>query len=164
LHSLSEIPDSGIVNLLARDMQVYSILSFMNSPEKANDYNFELHHYDLVALFGLENYTVLSSPSIKITDTQILSENNTAYLLPQTKSTEYGPAIWNPAPTCNFSSRSGIAISHITIHTIQGSYAGAISWSQNCASNVSFHYVIRSSDGQVTQMVLEADQSMACWL
>ncbi|MFT5860666.1 MAG: hypothetical protein ACI865_002780 [Flavobacteriaceae bacterium] len=41
---------------------------------------------------------------------------------------------------------------------MQGSYSGAISWSQNCASNVSFHYVIRSSDGQVTQMVVEADK------
>jgi len=159
LHSLSEIPDSGIVNLLARDMQVYSILSFMNSPEKANDYNFDVHHYDLRSLFGSENYDVLSSPKISITDTQILSENNVAYQVLQTKSSEFGPAIWNPAPTCNYSSRNGTAISHITIHTIQGSYAGAISWSQNCASNVSFHYVIRSSDGQVTQMVLEADKA-----
>ncbi len=159
LHLLSEIPDSGVVNLLARDMQVYSILTFMNSPEKANDYNFSVHNYDLETLFGHANYAVLSSSQIRLTSTQILSDNNIAYQLPQNKTSEYGPAVWNPAPTCNFSSRSGTAISHITIHTIQGSYAGAISWSQNCSSNVSFHYVIRSSDGQVTQMVLEADKA-----
>ncbi len=159
LNQLSEIPDSGIVNLLARDMQVYSILTFMNSPEKANDYNFDVHHYDLRSLFGSINYDVLSSPKIRINEKQIISENNVVYQVVQTKSSEYGPAIWNPAPSCNFSSRNGTAISHITIHTIQGTYAGAISWSQNCASNVSFHYVLRSSDGQVTQMVLEADKA-----
>lgn len=159
LHQLSEIPDSGIVNLLARDMQVYSILSFMNNPTKAQDFNFNVHFFDLVALFGADNYAVLSSKKVRLTSSAILSDNNTEYKLPQNKSTEYGPAIWNPAPSCNFSSRNGTAISHITIHTIQGSYAGAISWSQNCASNVSFHYVLRSSDGQVTQMVLEADKA-----
>ena len=61
--------------------------------------------------------------------------------------------------SCNYSSRSGTAISAVTIHTIQGSYAGAISWFQNCAASVSAHYVIRSSDGQVTQMVLESDKA-----
>ena len=39
----------------------------------------------------------------------------------------------------------------------QGSYAGAISWFQNPSSNVSAHYVIRSSDGAITQMVREKD-------
>jgi PKD repeat protein len=53
---------------------------------------------------------------------------------------------------------SGTAISAVTVHTIQGSYAGAISWAQNCNANVSYHYVVRSTDGQVTQMVYEADK------
>jgi PKD repeat protein/N-acetyl-anhydromuramyl-L-alanine amidase AmpD len=74
------------------------------------------------------------------------------------KSADYPPALWTATPTCNYSSRSGTAISAVTIHTIQGSYAGAISWAQNCSANVSYHYVVRSSDGQVTQMVLEADK------
>ena len=46
----------------------------------------------------------------------------------------------------------------MTIHTVQGSYAGAISWFQNPSANVSAHYVLRSSDGQVTQMVCESDK------
>lgn len=41
----------------------------------------------------------------------------------------------------------------ILIHTMQGSYAGTLSWFQNSSSNVSSHYIVRSSDGQVTQMV-----------
>jgi len=68
-------------------------------------------------------------------------------------STDYGPALWDEA--CDHSSRNGTAITHITIHTTEGSYAGAISWFNNCSSNVSAHYVIRSSDGQITQMVRE---------
>lgn len=41
----------------------------------------------------------------------------------------------------------------VVIHTAQGSYAGTVSWCANPASNVSAHYVVRSSDGAITQMV-----------
>ena len=41
----------------------------------------------------------------------------------------------------------------------QGSYAGTISWFQNAAAQVSAHYVVRSSDGQITQMVREKDRA-----
>lgn len=81
-----------------------------------------------------------------------------ASLQPAIASTDYPPAIWNPAASCNYSSRS-TAVSHVTVHTTQGSYAGSISWFQNCSAGVSAHYVIRSSDGQVTQMVREADKA-----
>lgn len=158
LLKLSEIPDSGIVNVLARDLDIYEVLQFLNDPKRANTYQFAAHSLSLETIFGA-NYAVLSSKKIRFTDSSILSDEGASYSLATAKSIEYGPAIWNPAPTCNFSSRNGVAISAITIHTIQGSYAGAISWSQNCASSVSFHYVIRSSDGQVTQMVNEADKA-----
>jgi len=52
-----------------------------------------------------------------------------------------------------------MAVTHVTIHTIQGSYTSAINWFKNCDANVSAHYVIRSSDGQITQMVREADKA-----
>jgi len=159
IHQLSEIPDSGLVNLLARDMQAYSILEFMRSSEKGLQYGFIPQHLNLEQIFGVSNYAVLSSPKINFTSGSIQNENGISYLPNETKSTEYGPAIWNPAASCNYSSRNGTAISSITIHTVQGTYAGAISWAQNCASSVSYHYVIRSSDGQVTQMVLEEDKA-----
>lgn len=75
-------------------------------------------------------------------------------------STDYGPALWNPAYSGNYltSNRpTSSAISYVIIHTTQGSYAGTISWFKNASSNVSAHYVIRSSDGQITQMVREKD-------
>jgi hypothetical protein len=45
----------------------------------------------------------------------------------------------------------------VVIHTTQGSYAGAKSWILNNASNVSAHYLIRSSDGEISQLVEHAD-------
>ena len=72
------------------------------------------------------------------------------------RSTDYGPAIWNPAHSSNYNASRSAAVSAVTLHTAQGSYAGTISWFRNSSSNVSAHYVIRSSDGQVTQMVREA--------
>lgn len=159
LHQLSEIPEEGMVNLLARDMQAYEVLNFMRNAEMAAQFNFNASNFSMASVFGGENYALLSGNKIEIRSTQIVGANNSEFKVSSTKSTEFGPAIWNPTPTCNYSSRSGTAVSAITIHTIQGSYAGAISWSQNCTSSVSYHYVVRSSDGQVTQMVSEADKA-----
>ncbi|MBO9661522.1 peptidoglycan recognition family protein [Dokdonella sp.] len=68
-------------------------------------------------------------------------------------STDYAPALWVASPY--FHARSG-STTAVAIHTMQGSYAGSISWFQSNPSSVSAHYLIRSSDGQVTQMVREA--------
>jgi hypothetical protein len=73
---------------------------------------------------------------------------------------DYGPALWAPANSGNYtvSDREiSYPINYVVIHTTQGSYSGTISWFQNPSSNVSAHYVIRSSDGQITQMVREKD-------
>lgn len=43
------------------------------------------------------------------------------------KSTDYGPAIWNPAHSSNYTHSRSSAISAVTVHTVQGSYASAIS-------------------------------------
>jgi N-acetylmuramoyl-L-alanine amidase-like protein/transglycosylase-like protein with SLT domain len=75
-------------------------------------------------------------------------------------SVDYGPALFAPANSGNYnvSNRESTSpINYVVIHMTQGSYAGTINWFQNPASNVSSHYVIRSSDGQITQMVLEKD-------
>ena len=75
-------------------------------------------------------------------------------------STDYGPAAWVPAYSGNYTASnrpSSYPINYVVIHTAQGSYSGTISWFQNPSANVSAHYVIRSSDGAVTQMVREKD-------
>ena len=156
LLDLSEIPDSGLVNHFAREIQSYEILHFLMDNKMANRFGFSAYQLNLQSIFGLHNLNILSAKTIRIAETGIQNEQQELYVVQQNKSTQYGPAIWNPAPSCNISSRAGTPVSAITIHTIQGSYAGAISWSQNCASSVSYHYVVRSSDGQITQMVDEA--------
>ena len=71
----------------------------------------------------------------------------------------YPGAIWNPAYSGNYSaaSRGAAQINYIVIHTVQGSYNGCISWFKNPSAQVSAHYVVRSSDGQITQMVDDSD-------
>ena len=73
------------------------------------------------------------------------------------QSTDYGPARWVPASSSNYTAGRSAAIDKVVVHVTQGSYAGAISWFQNPAAQVSAHYVIRSSDGEVTQTVRDRD-------
>ena len=156
---LSEIPlDNNVANNYALDCHTYSIYSFLNSTSNQQDYNFPNYNINLETIFGVNNLEVLSSQENYFDHDGITTPNGTQYIVPTMKTAEYGPALWVATPTCNYSSRNGTAISAITIHTIQGSYAGAISWAQNCSASVSYHYVVRSSDGQVTQMLLEANK------
>ncbi|TCC02900.1 N-acetylmuramoyl-L-alanine amidase [Kribbella soli] len=73
------------------------------------------------------------------------------------QAVDYPGAIWNPASTSNYRVGRTAAITTIVIHVTQGSYAGTISWFKNPSAQVSAHYVVRSSDGEVTQMVAEKD-------
>ncbi|MGW7289730.1 N-acetylmuramoyl-L-alanine amidase, partial [Streptomyces sp. NPDC054847] len=73
------------------------------------------------------------------------------------QSADYGPAHWAPAHANNYEPGRVARIDKVVVHVTQGSYAGAISWFQNSTAGVSAHYVIRSSDGDVTQTVRDAD-------
>ncbi|UKN01629.1 N-acetylmuramoyl-L-alanine amidase [Paracrocinitomix mangrovi] len=160
LGQLSEIPfDSNAVNDYARSAFVYQVLDFMRDEENQAKFGFTAPVIDLEAIFGKENLKILSSKKVLISSTEVKDAKGNHYQSSgQTKSQDYAPALWVATPTCNYSSRNGTAISAVTIHTIQGTYAGAISWAQNCNANVSYHYVVRSSDGQITQMVYETDK------
>ncbi len=65
-----------------------------------------------------------------------------------------GIARYDQSP--NYSSGHG-AYDYVVIHTMEGYYNGSISWFNNTSSRVSAHYLIRSSDGEITQMVAHAD-------
>ncbi|WP_326822200.1 N-acetylmuramoyl-L-alanine amidase [Streptosporangium sp. NBC_01756] len=78
----------------------------------------------------------------------------------QVASADYPSASWVAASSSNYTVAgrpSTYAIDRVVIHVTQGSYAGTISWFQNPAAQVTAHYVVRSSDGAVTQMVREKD-------
>lgn len=100
------------------------------------------HHLDvdLKSLFG-DDYPLLSGEGVSVS-----------------RETDYPNAIWIPAPACNWEERTK-EVSAVVIHYTEGSYAGCISWFQNCDAEVSAHYVIRSFDGQVAQMVREKDKA-----
>jgi hypothetical protein len=75
---------------------------------------------------------------------------------------EYDGALWVAARAGHYTpGRAGHGITHIIIHTMQGSYAGSISWFRSPSNPylTSTQYLIRSSDGEITQMVHEADSA-----
>jgi len=53
--------------------------------------------------------------------------------------------------------RDGVDIRYIVIHDTETSYYSTIRYFQNPAAQASSHYVLRSSDGQITQMVENRD-------
>jgi hypothetical protein len=159
LTQLSELPNNALQQDFALNSHLYAVLSFMNDAKMQQTYNFPAYNLDLTKTFGTENLKVLSSKKVIISSQHIEGDDGQQYKKgPNNKSVDYPPAL-SDFTTCNYSSRSGTLISAITIHDIEGSYAGAISWFKNCSANVSAHYVLRSSDGQVTQMVLESNKA-----
>jgi MYXO-CTERM domain-containing protein len=62
-------------------------------------------------------------------------------------------------------SRGRGEVDTVVVHVTQGSYGGTISWFQNPDAQVSSHYVVRSADGEITQMVEEEDIAWhaSCW-
>ncbi|WP_238161433.1 N-acetylmuramoyl-L-alanine amidase [Kribbella antibiotica] len=75
------------------------------------------------------------------------------------QAVDYPGAIWNPACSCNYDVGRSVPITTIVIHVTQGQYAGTISWFKDPQAKTSAHYVVRSDDGQVTQMVAEKDKA-----
>lgn len=159
---LSELPLSNdLINDFAMQSHLYQLYWFISRKEFQEAYHFLDYGIDLKKVFA-DNYAVLSAGRVTVTEEAIYTENGAMYKNSSTQqvlSPDYPPAIWDPAASCNYSSRGGTSVSAVTIHDVEGSYAGCISWFKNCSASVSAHYVLRSSDGQVTQMVLEADKA-----
>ncbi|MEI6348469.1 MAG: N-acetylmuramoyl-L-alanine amidase [Bacteroidota bacterium] len=168
LIDLCELPlTSDVQNNYAMNTFLYGIFDFLNNQTYSKQFNFPNYHIDLKQIFG-QNYKVLSSSFVKIENNMISTKDNNHYIPAEsalnkstknTESTDYGPAIWNAAATCNYTVGRTSTISAIAVHYTAGSYAGSISWFQNCAAQASAHYCLRSSDGQVTQMVRESDKA-----
>jgi hypothetical protein len=67
------------------------------------------------------------------------------------------PPNFDPANPANYTPGRSGEISQVVIHVTQGSYDSTVNWFKNPDAQVSAHYVVRSSDGQVTQMVDDGD-------
>ena len=140
VQQLSELPIGEEKDVYPMQSMLYSVCSFLNDAKKAEQYGFPKFDLNLKAVFG-GYYDMLTAPKLGVT-----------------RSPDYPPAIWDPAPECNWELRTK-DVSAVVIHYTEGSYAGCISWFKNCDASVSAHYVIRSVDGQITQMVLEKDKA-----
>jgi N-acetyl-anhydromuramyl-L-alanine amidase AmpD len=141
---------SGIPDVRIAEMQTYDVFSAILSGRSSDRFRIAQREISLEAVYGRERLSVLSAPRLTI-------DLDRAQRGPGAESADYGPAIWNAAATCNYGAGRTSAVTHVAEHIAQGSYAGTISWFKNCAASVSAHYVVRSSDGQVTQMVRESD-------
>lgn len=161
LRQLSELPylAQAVVNDFAMNSHLYSVLYHLNLPVFQQQYGLPAYHLDLKAVFGSENYALVSASQLDLSHEyerqQSLSDDLTQSLqavcaMPSGPA-EYAPAVAFDEPADNYSGT--IAPYLIAIHDIEGTYAGAISWFNNPSSDVSAHYCMRGFDGQVTQMV-----------
>jgi N-acetyl-anhydromuramyl-L-alanine amidase AmpD len=151
---LNELPNNTNLQQYAKDSELYSILILLNRKSFMQQFGYSTIEIDFQKVFG-KNLKVLSARKIFISANDIYNKNGENY---KSTCSDYALAIWAPANSSNYSSRNGTTITDVTIHTIQGTYASCISWFQNPSANVSAHYVIRSFDGQVTQMICESDK------
>ena len=143
------LPKEG-EDAFAMNSFLYLIYYFLDREEYAT-YGAPPREIDFVGLFG-DDYVRLKGDRTEVAPVR---SHGTSLAVP-----DYPNAVFVPAASCNYmSGRGGTTVSSVTIHYTQGTYAGAIAWFQNCSASASAHYVIRSVDGQVTQMVPEADKA-----
>ncbi len=162
LIALSELPLpdgrslNGINDLLDVDLQedktLFPMLSslyvccYFLSDTQFQPFGGGRYSVDWERLFG-ENLPLLKADTLRIRE----AKNG--------GSVDYSAAIGCPAASCNYAVGRSMDPTNVVVHYTAGTYSGAIAWFQNCEAQCSAHYLIRSIDGQVTQMVSESDRA-----
>lgn len=170
--------EKSTIQSYARDNFAYDVLLAIDRGVDANGVNIPERAIDWERAFSLDRLVQLRAPFVRldaendrviiegyeldpVTETLKNTEAQSDSKAGQAddtqandgiRSTDYGPALYVQSP---YHTTRTASISAVTIHTMQGSYAGTISWFQNNPYSVSAHYLVRSSDGQITQMVRE---------
>lgn len=173
LDELSELPRNCDQTFnFASESNLYAIYKFLDDRNLCRQLEILPYEIDWQGIFG-DHLPFLESSVLFLDEERIyLPDRSVPYReIPPVDAAEsrdvvpdYSGAIWSPAGVCNYSGRNGTPISSVTIHYTAGTYAGAIAWFQDCTYNgvgaeASAHYVIRSIDGQITQMVRESDKA-----
>lgn len=143
--ALAELPAPSF----AMNTSLFAIYSFFTG-EHSRFLDVQPRIIDFESLFG-DQLHLLQSSRVSIVDTLPQEANAT--------NADYDGAIWIAAASCNYTAGRSVNPSNVVIHYTSGTYAGAIAWFQNCRAKASAHYLIRSFDGQVTQMVRETDKA-----
>lgn len=169
LEELSELPLLATPDGrgFAMNSFLYSVYAFLASQEWCRQFDVPCREVDMKRLFGKELELLQSAkvfmPVAEPTGGEGEKVSGRAKILSAGEA-DYENALWVPAGSCNYTPMSGRNVSAVTIHYTSGTYSGAIAWFQNCSYNgvgarASAHYVIRSFDGQITQMVREKDKA-----
>lgn len=163
--TLSGIEVSSDASQYAVNSHVYEVYKIVGAGVEKDGIQITAQRVDLQKIFTSDELAQLGASELVI-DVAV-DKNDTAkkkivsfagsVALPEQINVDYPGATWVEA--LYWSSRNGSAITHVVIHTMQGSYAGSINWFLNSDSEVSSHYLMRSSDGQITQMVRNADKA-----
>lgn len=143
---------SGIPQKEIAHVYTYDVFNAIREGRESDTYSVRRRPVDLETIYSAKRLQVLSAPRVTI----VVPEEHGRI---GANSTDYAPALWNAAASCNYTVGRTMSITNVVIHDTEGSYAGTISWFQNCSAQVSAHYVLRSSDGQITQMVRESDKA-----
>ena len=161
-------PGDGNIQSHARQSFAYGVLQTLAAGVDAHGVRIRAQPIQMELAFPADSLRLLSAPALELdhradavrpTDDPVGPAPVPARAPARTPdaaaaAVDFGEAIWNPAHSSNYST-AGNAMSAVIMHTVEGNYSGAISWFKNPSSNVSAHYVIRKSDGQITQMVRE---------
>lgn len=178
-YTIEEIKTSEEINILAAAAYLNWIAAQINiSRSNINQWRKVVEVYsgipqkNIVELYSYEIYRVLHEG---YTGSKFSIEQNAAVDLSKFsdkvkpgagiqyfESEDYGPAVWDPSP--NFTNGS-INQKFSVVHTTQGGFAGSVSWLKNPVANASSHYIIRSSDGYIVQLVREQNRAWhaVCW-
>jgi hypothetical protein len=165
------LPNANLKNTNAisshlRTSFAYSVLSSLNRGSDDKGITFAARPIAFEKAFSLNDLIVQKAPFVSLdvsqdkvslsTDvsidpiTETLIKNN----MRQLKSADYGPALYRQSPFEG--ARTQGPPTHISIHQMEGFYEGSISTFLTGSAQASAHYLIRDSDGQVTQMVQES--------
>lgn len=108
-----------------------------------------------------EFYTAMLSFDKSI-DPDLLVPQGVIEPAPKLGTQDYPSAEWDPSP--NFTS-GAIRPQYIVVHVTEGNYASSLSWLKSPLSSASSHYIIRSRDGHISQLVHDNDRAWhaRCW-
>ncbi|MCI1730111.1 MAG: N-acetylmuramoyl-L-alanine amidase [Chiayiivirga sp.] len=161
----------GSIQSYARQSFAYSVLDALANGVQEHGVRIAPRDFDLAKAFAPGQLKLLRAPVLHMnherdsveaedgaSDQPASAIAKGADTAPAKASVDFGEAIWNAASPSNYGT-AGNSASAVIMHTMEGSYAGAISWFKNPSAQVSAHYLLRKSDGQITQMVREYHQA-----
>ena len=139
---------SGIPQEDVKPFYSFDIFKVLNEGTKINGVVVNSHKE-----VDLSQFSENVNPKNKLKNIEkIVSINSPAKAL----STDYPPAFWDPSPNFN---PNAVAQKFLVVHDTEGSFANSVSWLKNPIAKASSHYIIRSSDGYIIQLVHEKDRA-----